>query len=83
MTAIEDPDSKSYSLSIRLIPYRPLAHNCTELTEAEDEERSRKVLTKMVKNIKWLAGKFSSKSVALHSFSHLSTSRASIDFARQ
>ena len=51
--------------------------------EAEDEERASKVLTKMVKNIKWLAGKFSCKNVVLHSFSHLSTSSASPDFARQ
>ena len=51
--------------------------------EAEDEERSSKVLTKMVKNIKWLAGKFNSKNVVLHSFSHLSTSSASPDFAQQ
>ena len=51
--------------------------------EAEDEERWSKVLTKMVKNIKWLAGKFNSKNVVLHSFSHLSTSSASPDFAQQ
>ena len=51
--------------------------------EAEDEEQSVKVLTKMVKNIKWLAGKFNSKNVVLHSFSHLSRSRASPEFALQ
>jgi hypothetical protein len=51
--------------------------------EAEDEEQSSKVLTKMVKNIKWMAGKFNSKNVVLHSFSHLSTSSASPDFAQQ
>ena len=51
--------------------------------EAGDEDRTSKVLTKMVKNIKWLAGKFGSKNVVLHSFSHLSTSRASPDFAQQ
>ena len=51
--------------------------------EAEDEEQSSKVLTKMVKNIKWMAGKFNSKNVVLHSFSHLSGSSASPDFARQ
>lgn len=51
--------------------------------EAEDEERSGKVLTKIVKNIKWLAGKFSSTSVVLHSFSHLATSKSSPEFAQQ
>lgn len=51
--------------------------------EAEDERQSSKVLTKMVKNVKWLAGKFNSKSVVLHSFSHLSGSSASPEFARR
>ena len=51
--------------------------------EAEDEAQSSKVLTKMVKNIKWLAGKFNSKNIVLHSFSHLSGSSASPEFARQ
>jgi hypothetical protein len=51
--------------------------------EAEDEERAGKVLTRMVKNIKWLTGKFGSKSVVLHSFSHLATSKSSSEFAHQ
>ena len=51
--------------------------------EAEDEARPGKVLTKMVKNIKWLAGKFASNNVALHSFSHLATSKSSPEFAHQ
>lgn len=51
--------------------------------EAEDEEQSSKVLTKMVKNLKWHAGKFGTKNVVLHSFSHLSSSSASPEFARQ
>lgn len=51
--------------------------------EAEDEGHSSKVLAKLVKNVKWLAGKFHSNNVVLHSFSHLSGSRASPDFAQQ
>ncbi|MCZ6680129.1 MAG: threonyl-tRNA synthetase editing domain-containing protein [Candidatus Poribacteria bacterium] len=51
--------------------------------EAEDEARAGKVLTKMVKNIKWLAGKFASKTVVLHSFSHLGMSKSSPEFAHQ
>ena len=39
--------------------------------EPADAERSGKVATKMVKNIKWVAGKFSSKRVVLHYFDHL------------
>jgi hypothetical protein len=49
--------------------------------EAEDVERRGKLLTKFVKNIKWLAGKFTSKTVVLHSFNHLSTSKAPAEFA--
>jgi hypothetical protein len=44
--------------------------------EAEDVDRRGKVLTKFIKNIKWLAGKFESKTVVLHSFNHLSGSKA-------
>jgi hypothetical protein len=41
------------------------------------------VLTKFIKNIKWLAGKFDSKNVVLHSFNHLSGSKAPADFAER
>ena len=50
--------------------------------EAEDVARRGKVLTKFIKNIKWLAGKFDSKTVVLHSFNHLSTSKAPPEFAQ-
>ena len=43
--------------------------------EEQDAENLKKVETKIVKNIKWVAGKFKSKSVVLHSFSHLSKSK--------
>jgi hypothetical protein len=49
--------------------------------EAEDMEGRGKVLTKLVKNIKWLAGKFGSRTVVLHSFNHLSASKAPAEFA--
>ena len=45
--------------------------------EAEDAEKMGGVVTKLVKNIKWLAGKFNTRTVVLHSFSHLSLSKAS------
>jgi hypothetical protein len=48
--------------------------------ESEDEDRFKTVLAKAVKNIKWLTRKFSTETVVLHSFSHLSTSKASIEF---
>jgi len=45
--------------------------------EAEDTGRQGKVISKWVKNAKWLAGKFGTKTVVLHSFNHLSHSKAS------
>ncbi len=50
--------------------------------EAEDEERLAKVVTKALKNIKWLAGKFDSRRVVLHSFAHLGKSKAEPAFAQ-
>ena len=49
--------------------------------EEEDVDRRGKVLTKLLKNVKWLAGKFESKAVVLHSFNHLSASKAGPEFA--
>ncbi|WP_456431336.1 threonyl-tRNA synthetase editing domain-containing protein [Thermosulfuriphilus sp.] len=49
--------------------------------EAEDMGREKSLIGKMVKNIKWLAGKFATKTVLLHSFSHLSTSKAPPELA--
>ena len=49
--------------------------------EAEDEDKLR-LETKVVKNIKWLANKRNLKNVVLHSFTHLSGSTASPEFAK-
>ncbi len=49
--------------------------------EEEDVDRRGKVLTKFIKNVKWLAGKFESRTVVLHSFNHLSGSKAGPEFA--
>ncbi len=51
--------------------------------EKEDEEKSGKVVTNLIKNIKWLCGKLGTKRVLLHSFAHLSSSKASPDFSRE
>ena len=51
--------------------------------EAEDEGKGKSLLDKVVKNIKWLAGKFGTKSVVIHSFNHLSSSKASPEFSEQ
>lgn len=49
--------------------------------EAEDEDNPR-LETRLVKNIKWLANKRSLKNIVLHSFTHLSESTASPEFAQ-
>ena len=50
--------------------------------EAEDVEKSSKVVQKFVKNVKWLCGKFAVKNVVLHSFNHLSGSKADAEFSK-
>ncbi|MEW6569660.1 MAG: threonyl-tRNA synthetase editing domain-containing protein [Nitrospirota bacterium] len=49
--------------------------------EKEDEGKGKGVLDKFIKNIKWLAGKFGTKNVVIHSFNHLSSSKASPEFS--
>lgn len=49
--------------------------------EKEDEEKGKGILDKLIKNIKWLAGKFRTKNVVIHSFNHLSSSKASPQFS--
>ncbi len=49
--------------------------------EAEDEARHDSVCEKFAKNVKWLAGKFGTRNVVLHSFNHLSSSKSSPEFA--
>lgn len=44
--------------------------------EAEDVGREDKVIAKWVKNARWIAGKFGTRTVVLHSFNHLSRSKA-------
>jgi len=50
--------------------------------EAEDMDKRNKVIQKFVKNTKWLCGKFATKNVVLHSFNHLSGSKAEPDFSK-
>ena len=49
--------------------------------EADDVEKRNKVIQKFVKNAKWLCGKFTTKNVVLHSFNHLSSSKAEAGFS--
>jgi hypothetical protein len=50
--------------------------------EPGDEERAGKVETKLVKNLKWLAGKWETQSVVLHSFTHLGDEKADAGFSQ-
>ncbi len=44
--------------------------------EPSDLERQSKVVTKLVKNLKWLARKNETQRIVLHSFSHLAEEKA-------
>jgi len=44
--------------------------------EAADEEKMASVETKLVKNLKWAARKNNTQSIVLHTFAHLSESKA-------
>jgi Archaea-specific editing domain of threonyl-tRNA synthetase len=44
--------------------------------ESQDPDNHSKLVTKAIKQIKWLAGKFSTQVVVLHSFAHLAGTRA-------
>lgn len=44
--------------------------------EAVDPEQHAKLVTKAIKQVKWLAGKFNARRVVLHSFAHLAATRS-------
>jgi Icc-related predicted phosphoesterase len=48
--------------------------------EEADENNASKVETKLIKNIKWLAGKLECKRIVLHSFAHLGNSKCDPQF---
>lgn len=78
---------KSFSKTLETVPDQEVAETVAEAVvvflhaEAEDEARSG-LETKVVKNIKWLANKRNLKHIVLHSFTHLSGSTASPEFAQ-
>ncbi len=51
--------------------------------EKEDEENLDKVETKLVKNLKWAAKKDETEEIVLHSFAHLSTSKAAPEVTKR
>jgi len=50
--------------------------------EKEDEENETAVKKKLLKNLKWVAGKNNTKKIILHSFAHLSESKAEPEFTK-
>ena len=52
-------------------------------TEEADMENAKPVETKLVKNLKWGAKKNNTKKVVLHSFAHLSESKAEPHFTKE
>lgn len=50
--------------------------------EQEDFERDKEVEKKLVKNLKWICGKNQTATVILHSFAHLSDSKADPEFTQ-
>jgi hypothetical protein len=77
----------SFSKTLEEVPEQEVAETVQEAlvvflhAEAEDEANP-KLETKVVKNIKWLANKRNLTNVVLHSFTHLSGSTASPEFAK-
>ena len=51
--------------------------------EKEDEADQKYIETKLIKNLKWAARKNDTNNVLLHSFAHLSNSKAPIDFTKK
>jgi hypothetical protein len=78
---------KSSSKTLETVPDQDVAETVAEAVvvflhaELEDEAKP-KLETKLAKNIKWLANKRQLKKVVLHSFTHLSNSTASPEFAQ-
>lgn len=51
--------------------------------EGKDEADFSKVETKLIKNLKWAARKNNTKRIVLHSFTHLSESKASPEITKE
>lgn len=51
--------------------------------EEDDSGKKSSVISKFVKNVKWVTGKFDTKTIVLHSFSHLSMSKAAPELTNE
>jgi hypothetical protein len=54
-----------------------------QVEESDEEKDVKSREKKLVNHLKWTARKNNCKSVILHSFAHLSESKASVDYTRQ
>lgn len=78
---------QSFSKTLADVPDQDVVETVQEAVvvflqaEAGDETKP-KLETKIVKNIKWLVNKRQLKNIVLHSFTHLSDSTASPEFAQ-
>lgn len=77
---------KTYEKMLEDVPDTTIEVSCENAlvvfyhAEETDVDRRSSVQTKFIKNVKWLSGKFKTKNLVLHSFNHLSTSKAPADF---
>jgi len=80
----------SYETAARSLPTVPAIEKSESIkdavvvffhVEAEDVSKRTKVVQKFIKNVKWLCGKFATRNVVLHSFNHLSSSKAEPSFS--
>lgn len=79
---------RSFERTLETAPEIEVEENVAEAAvifihaERQDEAQRRKVLTKALKNTKWLANKRGLRNVVLHSFTHLGGDTASPEFAQ-
>lgn len=85
-------DSFEYHPTIKVLDYFEKQENGAKLekhliafihAEDEDMENEKNVVVKLVKNLKWAAKKNGVMKVVLHSFAHLSESKATPEFTKQ
>jgi hypothetical protein len=79
---------KSFSKTLEDPPDVDVEETVTEAVvvflhaEDQDQAEGNPLLTKVLKNVKWLANKRGLKNVVLHSFTHLSDSAAAPEYAQ-
>jgi hypothetical protein len=80
---------KSFSKTLEDAPDVDVEETVTEAVvvflhaEEQDQAEGNAPLTKVLKNVKWLANKRGLKNIVLHSFTHLSNSTASPEYAQR